>query len=142
MDRSDAPPTAAAVACPVRSEWPACLPPRRWHAIAWIIIGPYPQAHTSVAQGPAGFVLHSLRDTFGTHQGESGTADAFAIMRLMGHASALTNQRHCHPAPEALERAVRRMENSGAHSFGVTTVFTTGEADLSGTGLQKSFRSF
>jgi integrase len=74
---------------------------------------------------PAGFVLHSLRHTFGTRLGESGTADAFAIMRLMGHASITTSQRYCHPTPETLERAVRRMEESGLNVPAVTTVFTT-----------------
>ena len=74
---------------------------------------------------PAGFVLHSLRHTFGTRLGESGTADAFAIMRLMGHASITTSQRYCHPTPETLERAVRRMEESGSTMGGVTTVSTT-----------------
>lgn len=74
---------------------------------------------------PVGFVLHSLRHTFGTRLGESGTADAFAIMRLMGHASITTSQRYCHPTPETLERAVRRMEASGLNVPVVTTVFTT-----------------
>ena len=74
---------------------------------------------------PAGFVLHSLRHTFGTRLGESGTADAFAIMRLMGHASITTSQRYCYPTPETLERAVRRMEESGSTTGGVTTVSTT-----------------
>ncbi len=74
---------------------------------------------------PTGFVLHSLRHTFGTRLGESGTADAFAIMRLMGHASITTSQRYCHPTPETLERAVRRMEESGLNVPGVSTVSTT-----------------
>ena len=85
---------------------------------------------------PTGFVFHSLRHTFGTRLGESGTADAFAIMRLMGHASITTSQRYCHPTPETLERAVRRMEEAGQVSSmremvpgpggrEVTTVFTT-----------------
>ncbi len=60
---------------------------------------------------PVGFVLHSLRHTCGTRLGESGTADAFTIMRLMGHASITTSQRYVHPTPETLELAVRRMES-------------------------------
>jgi integrase len=60
-----------------------------------------------------GFVLHSLRHTYGTRLGESG-ADAFTIMRLMGHASITTSQRYVHPTPETLERAVRRMESGKA----------------------------
>ena len=74
---------------------------------------------------PPGFVLHSLRHTFGTRLGESGTADAFAIMRLMGHASITTSQRYCHPTPETLERAVRRMEESALNVAGVSTLSTT-----------------
>jgi integrase len=58
---------------------------------------------------PAGFVLHSLRHTYGTRLGEAG-ADAFSIMRLMGHSSVTISQRYVHPTPEALERAVERLE--------------------------------
>jgi len=58
---------------------------------------------------PAGFVLHSLRYTCGTRLGEGG-ADAFTIMRLMGHSSVTISQRYVHPTPEALERAVERLE--------------------------------
>jgi len=55
------------------------------------------------------FVLHSLRHTFGTRLGESG-ADAFTIMRLMGHSSVTVSQRYVHPTPEAMERAFERLE--------------------------------
>lgn len=55
------------------------------------------------------FVLHSLRHTYGTRLGEAG-ADAFTIMRLMGHSSVTVSQRYVHPTPEALERAVERLE--------------------------------
>lgn len=58
---------------------------------------------------PAGFVLHSLRHTYGTRLGEGG-ADAFSIMRLMEHSSVTISQRYVHPTPEALERAVERLE--------------------------------
>jgi integrase len=54
------------------------------------------------------FVLHSLRHTFGTRLGESG-ADAFAIMRLMGHSTVTVSQRYVHPSPEALELAYERL---------------------------------
>lgn len=57
---------------------------------------------------PADFVLHSLRHTYGTRLGEAG-ADAFTIMRLMGHSSVTVSQRYVHPTPETLERAVVRM---------------------------------
>ena len=57
---------------------------------------------------PADFVLHSLRHTFGTRLGESG-ADAFTIMRLMGHSTVTVSQRYVHPSPEALELAYERM---------------------------------
>jgi integrase len=55
------------------------------------------------------FVLHSLRHTYRTRLGEAG-ADAFSIMRLMGHSSVTVSQRYVHPTPEALERAVERLE--------------------------------
>ena len=58
---------------------------------------------------PIAFVLHSLRHTYGTRLGEAG-ADAFTIMRLMGHSSVTVSQRYVHPTPEALERAVERLE--------------------------------
>jgi integrase len=68
--------------------------------------------HQRVREGlkmPADFVLHSLRHSYGTRLGEAG-ADAFAIMRLMGHSSVTVSQRHVHPTPEGLERAVERLE--------------------------------
>jgi integrase len=55
------------------------------------------------------FVLHSLRHTYGTRLGEAG-ADAFTIMRLMGHSSVTVSQRYVHPTPEGMERAVERLE--------------------------------
>jgi integrase len=58
---------------------------------------------------PGELVLHSLRHTYGTRLGEAG-ADAFTIMRLMGHSSVTVSQRYVHPTPEALERAVERLE--------------------------------
>jgi integrase len=58
---------------------------------------------------PADCVLHSFRHTFGTRLGETG-ADAFTIMKLMGHSTVTVSQRYVHPSPEAMERAVSRME--------------------------------
>ena len=58
---------------------------------------------------PGDFVLHSLRHTFGTRLGESGT-DAFTIMRLRGPSSVTVSQSYVHPTPEAIERAVERLE--------------------------------
>jgi hypothetical protein len=40
--------------------------------------------------------------------GESG-ADAFTIMRLMGHSTVTVSQRYVHPSPEAVELAYERM---------------------------------
>jgi hypothetical protein len=47
--------------------------------------------------------------------GESG-ADAFSIMKIMGHSSVTVSQRYVHPTPEILERAFERLEerNQGA----------------------------
>jgi integrase len=58
---------------------------------------------------PADCVLHSFRHTFGTRLGETG-ADAFTIMKLMGHSSVTVSQRYVHPSPETMESAVSRME--------------------------------
>jgi len=58
---------------------------------------------------PGELVLHSLRHTYGARLGEAG-ADAFTIMRLMGHSSVTVSQRYVHPTPEALERAVDGLE--------------------------------
>jgi len=73
---------------------------------------------------PADFVLHSLRHTFGTRLGEAG-ADAFTIMKLMGHSSVLVSQRYVHPSAEAVERAFERMQTlntaEAAKRFGVPT---------------------
>jgi integrase len=57
---------------------------------------------------PADFVLHSLRHSFGTRLGESG-ADAFTIMRLMGHSTVTVSQRYVHPSPESIEMAYTRL---------------------------------
>lgn len=57
---------------------------------------------------PKDFVLHSLRHTYGTRLGETG-ADAFTIMKLMGHSTVTVSQRYVHPTPETLEAAVERL---------------------------------
>jgi integrase len=57
----------------------------------------------------AEFVLHSLRHTFGTRLGEAG-ADAFTIMRIMGHSSITVSQRYVHPTPETMENAFLALE--------------------------------
>jgi len=58
---------------------------------------------------PKDFVIHSFRHTFGTRLGEAG-ADAFTIMRAMGHSSVTVSQKYVHPTPEAMERAFERLE--------------------------------
>src|SRR5271165_7075481 len=58
---------------------------------------PWPNSHLgqqhsrvrTLLKMPSDFVLHSLRHSFGTRLGESG-ADAFTIMRLMGHSTVMT----------------------------------------------------
>jgi len=66
---------------------------------------------------PDDFVLHSLRHTFGTRLGEAG-ADAFTIMKLMGHSTVIVSQRYVHPSPESIERAFEKLEalNLGARN--------------------------
>jgi len=73
-----------------------------------------------------GFVLHSLRHTFGSGLGESG-ADAFTIMRLMGHSSVTVSQRYVHPSPEAVELAYERMTTLNLQQ--AATVSATGRGD-------------
>ncbi|MCI0721077.1 MAG: tyrosine-type recombinase/integrase [Acidobacteria bacterium] len=58
---------------------------------------------------PSDFVLHSLRHTFGTRLGEAG-ADAFTIMKAMGHSSVVVSQKYVHPTPARLESAWRQLE--------------------------------
>lgn len=57
---------------------------------------------------PADAVIHSFRHTFGTRLGEAG-ADAFTIMRAMGHSSVVVSQKYVHPTPEAMELAFERL---------------------------------
>jgi integrase len=82
---------------------------------------------------PVDFVLHSLRHTFGTRLGEAG-ADAFTIMKLMGHSTVTVSQRYVHPSPESIERAFERLQTlnleatqNRANRTRVTTVSTTME---------------
>lgn len=84
---------------------------------------------------PTEFVLHSLRHTFGTRLGESG-ADAFSIMKIMGHSSVTVSQKYVHPTPANLEIAFERMNamneilrggNEAAERLGVPAVSTTAE---------------
>ena len=58
---------------------------------------------------PADAVIHSFRHTFGTRLGEAG-ADAFTIMKAMGHSSVLVSQKYVHPTPEAMELAFERLD--------------------------------
>jgi integrase len=58
---------------------------------------------------PADFTPHSLRHTFGTRLGESG-AEAFTIMKLMGHSSVTISQLYVHPTPDTIERAFERLQ--------------------------------
>jgi integrase len=62
---------------------------------------------------PREFVVYSLRHTYGTRLGEAG-ADAFTIMRLMGHSSMTVSQRYVHPTPATLERAVESLQAMNA----------------------------
>jgi len=81
---------------------------------------------------PAEFVLHSLRHTFGTRLGEAG-ADAFTIMRIMGHSSITVSKRYVHPTPETMENAFVALELAALKadevekSAGVATVLATVE---------------
>jgi len=84
---------------------------------------------------PQQFVVHSLRHTFGTRLGESG-ADAFRIMKIMGHSSITVSQKYVHPTPDLMERAfealnsmneILRGEKTAEEKLGVGTIATTAE---------------
>ena len=82
---------------------------------------------------PSDFVLHSFRHTYGARLGETG-ADAFTIMKLMGHSTVTVSQRYVHPTPEAMENAVSRMEAWNAarlHKVGTVAVATLAEKFIS-----------
>jgi integrase len=68
-------------------------------------------------------VPHALRHTCGTRLGESG-ADAFTIMKLMGHSTVTVSQQYLHPTPEFVERALDRfcMLEDGVSLAGTPTV--------------------
>lgn len=69
---------------------------------------PQPSRDAPALKLPKDAVIHPFRHTFGTRLGEAG-ADAFTIMRAMGHSSALVSQKYVHPTPEAMERALERL---------------------------------
>jgi uncharacterized protein YdeI (YjbR/CyaY-like superfamily) len=48
--------------------------------------------------------------------GEAG-ADAFTIMRVMGHSTVTASQKYVHPTPEAVERAFERLEAMNQKAF-------------------------
>lgn len=60
---------------------------------------------------PEEFVIHSLRHTFGTRLGMCPDADAFTIMKIMGHSSVTVSQKYVHPTPERQERAFEQLES-------------------------------
>ena len=55
------------------------------------------------------FRIYDFRHTFGTRLGEAG-ADAFTIMKLMGHSSISISQRYVHPTPERVETAFAQLD--------------------------------
>jgi integrase len=76
---------------------------RRWHAGNRIPPRPRHARICKLLKMPADFVLHLLRDTFGIRLVEAG-ADAFTIMKIMGHSSATISQQYVHPSAETVER--------------------------------------
>src|SRR5271165_3013512 len=75
---------------------------------------------------PSDFVLHSLRHSFVTRLGESG-ADAFTIMRLVGHSTVTVSQRYVHPSPEAVELAYERMTAMNLRRLPTNSPTVTGD---------------
>jgi integrase len=96
----------------------------------------------NVLEMPTDFVPHSFRHTFGTRLGEAG-ADAFTIMRIMGHSSITVSQRYVHPTSATMENAILGLERAAEvaeekqkenaeKSLELTTIFTTPEAAIKG----------
>jgi integrase len=95
-----------------------------------------------VLELPKEFVPHSFRHTFGTRLGEAG-ADAFTIMRMMGHSSITVSQRYVHPTAATMENAILGLElaaeaadqkqKDAEKSLGVPTIFTTVTPAAGGT---------
>jgi integrase len=88
-------------------------------------------------QLPSEFVIHSLRHTFGTRLGESG-ADAYRIMKIMGHRTLQVSQKYVHPTPDHLERAFEALHAMNAilrggteaeERLGVVTISATGDSE-------------
>ncbi len=66
---------------------------------------------------PADAVIHSFRHTFSTRLGEAG-ADAFTIMKVMGHSTVVVSQKYVHPTPEAMEQAFGRLNAANEKALG------------------------
>lgn len=81
---------------------------------------------------PKDAVIHSFRHTFGTRIGESG-ADAFTIMKAMGHSSVVVSQKYVHPTPEAMERAFDRLNAANEKAL----ASLPGQAAVEATGSEK-----
>jgi integrase len=80
------------------------------------------------------FVIHSLRHTLGTRLGESG-ADAFTIMKLMGHSSIVVSQRYVHPSTDAMKRAISGMELGIVGAKGLTAETENASKPLADKGM-------
>ena len=83
---------------------------------------------------PQSFVIHSLRHTFGTRFGMCPDADAFTIMKVMGHSTVTVSQKYVHPTPDRMERAFEQLESmnqilrgdqEAERKLGVVTKVTT-----------------
>jgi integrase len=96
---------------------------RRWTAVYQTWLNEQHGTIRNLLKLPADCVPHSFRHTYGTRLGETG-ADAFTIMRLMGHSTVAVSQRYVHTTPEAMENAVSRMEayNRAGVPAKITTV--------------------
>jgi integrase len=69
------------------------------------------ETEQGVEKLPNSFVIHSLRHTFGTRLGMCPDADAFTIMKVMGHSTVTISQKYVHPTPERMERAFEQLES-------------------------------
>jgi hypothetical protein len=72
---------------------------------------------------PADAVVHSFRHTFGTRLGETG-ADAFTIMKVIGHSTVVVSQKYVHPTAETVERAFERLNAANEKALASLPVVT------------------
>jgi hypothetical protein len=90
------------VATPQSGWLRACIPPGGRAAAISDLVNEQQADLRRLLKIPADFVLHTF-----PHETE---ADAFTIMKLMGHSKVTVSQRYVHHSPEAMDNAVTQLE--------------------------------